>query len=532
MKKNLKLYNIKMIIILFFILIATGLETIGNIFIGKAINSVLTKDVQLLITNIAFVLMAFSVEIVIAYFCSISWKKYTQSLYHDIRIKYTEIIMSLNINSKVNSTEKNVNHLVNNINLLDSQFYSGIYRIIWGGFGMIFPMIALANINLTLALLAYGLSIVTIFLPRLLKKILHKTAVAVSDNTESFTKAVDTWFTGFPDLFWNNSGNLLLDKIHVAAKKLESALVQQAKIIEFSNGMTNSLRIISQLLILGAAGFLATKDFISIGEVTSSTNLSFQLFGSIGALSTAIPSVISGTSIIKIYEDFFSKYDTSVSSKNNKVSIHKIKSIVVKDVQVTFSSQGKKIKLPNIMISENEKVAIIGDSGRGKSTLFKLLTLQVSDFQGEITINNQPITSFNQQDLPSFITIIDQNSVLFPGSVLDNITLFDKSSSIESEESPNLLTFGGMSLNFDRDIKKLSSGEKQSVVLHRVIHFHKPLILIDEGSSAMDKVNARKHAQTLLALKDSTIIYITHTTDLELLEQFDQVIDFNALDSD
>jgi ABC-type multidrug transport system fused ATPase/permease subunit len=170
MKKNLKLYNIKMIIILFFILIATGLETIGNIFIGKAINSVLTKDVQLLITNIAFVLMAFSVEIVIAYFCSISWKKYTQSLYHDIRIKYTEIIMSLNINSKVNSTEKNVNHLVNNINLLDSQFYSGIYRIIWGGFGMIFPMIALANINLTLALLAYGLSIVTIFLPRLLKK--------------------------------------------------------------------------------------------------------------------------------------------------------------------------------------------------------------------------------------------------------------------------------------------------------------------------------------------------------------------------
>jgi ABC-type bacteriocin/lantibiotic exporter with double-glycine peptidase domain len=296
--------------------------------------------------------------------------------------------------------------------------------------------------------------------------------------------------------------------------------------------MTNSLRIISQLLILGAAGFLATKDFISIGEVTSSTNLSFQLFGSIGALSTAIPSVISGTSIKKIYEDFFSKYDTSVSSKNNKVSIHKIKSIVVKDVQVTFSSQGKKIKLPNIMISENEKVAIIGDSGRGKSTLFKLLTLQVSDFQGEITINNQPITSFNQQDLPSFITIIDQNSVLFPGSVLDNITLFDKSSSIESEESPNLLTFGGMSLNFDRDIKKLSSGEKQSVVLHRVIHFHKPLILIDEGSSAMDKVNARKHAQTLLALKDSTIIYITHTTDLELLEQFDQVIDFNALDSD
>ena len=181
-------------------------------------------------------------------------------------------------------------------------------------------------------------------------------------------------------------------------------------------------------------------------------------------------------------------------------------------------------------IKDKDKVAIIGHSGRGKSTLFKLITGYYKVDDNMIYINGKDINSYDLDDLRRKISYVNQNNQLFNGTVLQNIQYGNNLSyddivkiindiglkDIFKNLSDGLYTNVGVSGN------KLSGGQRQMIHILRCFGKNSKIILLDEPTTSLDKNNKKIILNAIKELsKNSTMIIITH--DNELLNYVDKV---------
>ena len=190
---------------------------------------------------------------------------------------------------------------------------------------------------------------------------------------------------------------------------------------------------------------------------------------------------------------------------------------------------GEEINYPNIKINQGEKVLLTGDSGTGKSTLFKVILGQLKPKSGTVIFKNSN-GNVIKPDLGK-IGYIAQDSILFPDSIKNNITMFNSSLDSRVEEfiekvqfKKDVLKFpDGLETTVNLDTDNLSGGQKQKVVLARSQIHHSRFVLMDEATSAIDSEVTRKILQELLK-SDVTLILIAHNFDQSLRKMFDREI--------
>ena len=185
------------------------------------------------------------------------------------------------------------------------------------------------------------------------------------------------------------------------------------------------------------------------------------------------------------------------------------------------------ISFGEFTIKPGEKVLLTGDSGTGKSTLFKALLGKIETKCGKITYfdkESQPITNASLGYLP-------QDPIVFPISIKDNITMF-----VKRTEKQLMNVVKNVELKSDLDkmpsgidtvvnLKKnnLSGGQRQKIVLARSEIYNQPFVLMDEVTSAIDQ-KATEEIITALLKTDQTILMIAHNFTPELRAKFDQEI--------
>ena len=183
-------------------------------------------------------------------------------------------------------------------------------------------------------------------------------------------------------------------------------------------------------------------------------------------------------------------------------------------------------------IENKKKNAIIGMSGCGKTTVFKLLLRQYDNYQGSILIDNHDIRDFTENSLRNAITIVNQEPMLFNMSIKDNL-LMVKSDATDEEikkacKLANIDDFIESLPNkyneiIEENTSNLSVGQKQRIAIARAILKNTPIILFDEVTSALDKNSKRAIEKTIRKLsKEKTIIVIVHT--LDSIEDYDNII--------
>ncbi len=202
---------------------------------------------------------------------------------------------------------------------------------------------------------------------------------------------------------------------------------------------------------------------------------------------------------------------------------------------VNFTYPGSdKIALQNInfSIESGEKVAIIGKIGSGKSTIQKLLSSLYYSDAGSILIDNIDIKQLDPAELRKNIAYVSQDTILFNGTVKENIIY--RAPHSEDEDIIRAADISGVMdfvnrhpKGFDMPVGErgnlLSGGQKQSVGIARSILLNSPIVLLDEPSNAMDSATETKFIKKIKTyLKDKTTIVVTHKTSL--LELVDRVI--------
>ena len=180
----------------------------------------------------------------------------------------------------------------------------------------------------------------------------------------------------------------------------------------------------------------------------------------------------------------------------------------------------------SVNIARGEKVVIYGPSGSGKSTLVHAILGFVQAEQGEIIVNNLPISPDSINEIRQLTSWLPQDISLPYNSVRDMILApfeFKANHSRKPSDQEILAEFDKLKLEhnlLEKDITEISGGQKQRILLLTTVLLRKPILLLDEPTSALDAQSVDLVINYLKSLTDITIIAISH--DEKFINAFDR----------
>ncbi|HFG1809339.1 TPA: type I secretion system permease/ATPase [Vibrio cholerae] len=285
------------------------------------------------------------------------------------------------------------------------------------------------------------------------------------------------------------------------------------------------------MIIVGV--YLISNGDLTMGGLIAATMLSGRAIGPLVQLSLLSTRYNQAKSSMTIIEQVMSMPD---EQEEGKRYIHRpiIQGKIELD-RVTFhypNSPIASVRDLSLTIHPGEKVAIIGRIGSGKTTLERLIMGLYKPTEGHVRIDDTDISQLHHIDIRRNIGCVPQDSVLFYGSIRDNITLgrplSDDREVMDAANRAGVTVFtqqdpAGLERQVGEGGMLLSGGQRQSVSIARAFLGRPPVLLMDEPTSAMDNRSEMHIKQQLSQLKPSeTLILITHKTSM--LDVVDRVI--------
>ena len=195
--------------------------------------------------------------------------------------------------------------------------------------------------------------------------------------------------------------------------------------------------------------------------------------------------------------------------------------IMFNDVSFRYAQDGPKV-LQNIdfAIDPGQVIALVGQTGSGKSTIGKLLTRAYDGYEGEISVGGVELKQLNYNALRSKIAVIHQDVELFPATIRDNISMFDDSITeekirwaielIHAEHMIDQLP-DGLYHQVQENGGNLSAGQMQLIVFARALAHDAPIVLMDEATSSVDSVTESWIQDAITQIfKHKTVLIVAH----------------------
>ena len=198
--------------------------------------------------------------------------------------------------------------------------------------------------------------------------------------------------------------------------------------------------------------------------------------------------------------------------------------ITLEDVTFAYDKEKENVlEHASISIKQGEKVAIVGKSGAGKSTIIQLISRFYEVDKGNVYIGGENVKNINYEELLKHIAIVFQNNFMTSGTVLENIRMSTDASLEQVREAAKEAQIDDyiMSLPEQYNTKmgtitaKFSGGEKQRIAIARAILKNAPILILDEATSAADPENQAQIDRAIANLcKNKTVLIVAHRLDV------------------
>lgn len=285
------------------------------------------------------------------------------------------------------------------------------------------------------------------------------------------------------------------------------------------------LNTLSGLLILWVGMWLVLDGQLTLGMLIAFRIISGNVIGPLTQLATlyqGFQKVQLSMERVSDIVDQQPEFDHDFGSDNSQISLPPLKGGVSFD-DVSFSFQKSRtqvLKDINLEVKPGQFVAIVGQSGSGKSTLTKLIARLYDPSKGRIYLDQYDISKVNLSSLRSQIGIVPQDSLLFEGSVSENIALNDPQASNESIIEVSKIACAhdfimelssGYATGLAERGSNLSGGQRQRIAIARTLLANPQLLIMDEATSALDYNNESVLCANLKRwASDKTVLFITH----------------------
>ena len=273
-------------------------------------------------------------------------------------------------------------------------------------------------------------------------------------------------------------------------------------------------------IVLTFVGYRMLNGYGSIGEFTGFITALIMAAQPVRAIGTLNAVLQEGLSAVKRIFDILDAKDNIVDS-NNPESVNFNDSDIAFN-NVSFAYEGGVEALNNISfkVPSRSTIAIVGDSGAGKSTIFNLMLRLYDIDTGKITIGKSSISNIKISNLRNAISLVSQDTAIFNDTIINNIKLgklnATHSEIVEVSKKVNVDSFvTNLELGYDTVLGEngiaLSGGQSQRISIARALLKDSPILLLDEATSALDTINEteiQKSFQEFFKLK--TVIVIAH----------------------
>ena len=289
-----------------------------------------------------------------------------------------------------------------------------------------------------------------------------------------------------------------------------------------SNSLSQFLNQASSLAVLCVGTFLVLKGQLTLGELIAFRIISGYVTTPLLRLANLYQGFQQTAISIERIGDILNNVQESTKEDKFNIPLPPIKGKVsYDDLSFRFNKKGPlQLSQVSLEIKEGEFVAIVGQSGSGKSTLMKLLSRLYDPDSGKISIDGYDISKVELYSLRRQIGIVPQDSLLFDGSVEDNISLSIKDASSDeivqaakvacAHDFIMTLPVGYASKVGERGTN-LSGGQRQRIAIARTVLQNPKLLVMDEATSALDYETERKVSLNLMEFfRGTTVFFITH----------------------
>lgn len=292
---------------------------------------------------------------------------------------------------------------------------------------------------------------------------------------------------------------------------------------------------IFQVICLGFTGYLAYKGSIEVGDVVLYQSYFTTIVNQVSNVITLLPTISKGLESVNSIGDILLAHD--IEDNRDKVKVDKVIGDITFD-NVCFryeDADHDTMHNFNFHAKPGETIALVGGSGAGKTTILNMIIGFIKPTSGKVLIDDQDMATLSLPSYRSYLAVVPQNSILFTGTIRENIT-YGLSSVSDEElmrviEAANLTDLieslpDGWDTRINEHGSNLSGGQRQRISIARALIRNPRIIILDEATSALDSISERKVQEAISNLvKNRTTFIVAHR--LSTIQNADRIAVIN-----
>ena len=514
-------HKLKIILALLMMVISAAATGLHAWLVRPALDEVLIKGNKemLFLIPIAIIIVTLCKGLA-TYTHSYQMSKVAHSIIAKLQTQMFEKLMYLNMKFYNDSKSGNlISRLINDTYYLRLAIVKSVTGIIKDVLVIIFLLGNMFYQSWTLTLFAFFAFPLAIWPIRKIGKSIRKITYTIQNEIAIFSNVLAESIKGIRQVKAYSRENYEKQRAFETISFIQKYFTKSAFI---SNRLSPLMEFIGSLAValsIYAGGVFVLNESMTTGQFMSflvSLLLAYQPVKALGNLNISVQEGLAGA------ERIFKLLDTSEKNMENispKKTIDLDGDIVFKDVSFAYNDNTVLDKI-SLRIPKGKKVALVGLSGSGKSTIANIILRLYDNYSGSILINSKDIKELDLTDVRNSVSIVTQETILFNESIFNNIKYGNLEASDE-EISLVAKNAGVKSFSEELDQKlntvigengiKLSGGQRQRIAIARALIKDAPLLIMDEATSSLDNITENKIHETINSLMNNkTKLIIAH----------------------
>ena len=520
--KNVKPYKTNFIFVSFAAILISFFSILNQYLLKIAVDDYITlKNYQGLITIISIMVGVLLFQVLFQFLFVYFTNLLGQKVVFDIRNKLFSKIISFKMSYyNKSSIGRLVTRTVNDMETIASIFSQGLFMIIADLILMLSVLTVMVILSLKLSIIIFLILPFIIVATRLFQMAMKVAFNQVRNEVANLNSFVQERLSGMKEIQIFNRQEIEYENFKNINERHKQAWLKTV----WYNSIFFPISEISTSITIGLlvwyAGFnnIADENSVSLGTIFLFIQLSQMLFRPLRQIAdkfnTLQMGMVAANRVFKIL-------DTDEFVKDTGTNLDEVKGEIIFDkVNFSYEVNNPIIKNLSIEIKPGERVAIVGPTGSGKSTIIKLILRFFEINSGKIYVDGTSIEKFSLKNLRSQISLVSQDIFLFADSIYNNISLFKKNISKDKIENAaneiGILEFinklpGGFNYNVKERGVMLSEGQRQLISFLRAYVSNPKILILDEATSSIDsKTEQLIQYATNKIIEGKTSIIIAH----------------------
>ncbi len=530
----MKIYMKQNKVLLLFTILTSIIASLGYVFMAVLLQNLLDiaveKNMQQFIPMVLFSIFYFVMLGIFLYLQSLLSKRITCKIIKQIRTDVFKGIVSQSMGDfGKRNTADYLSIITNDVKMIEDNFLLPFFEVVQYTVIFISSFVLMIYFDVIVTIVVFVAITLMFLVPSLLGKELEKRQNTLSSQLADFTTKLKDILSGFEIIKSYSMKQYVIQKFDKENSDTIHTKYSVDKLFALNEGLSSFLALMVQIVVLFLSAYFIITERITVGTLLGMVQVSSNLANPLIMIFTNIPKIKSIQPIIEKLT-VLSKYELNEVPKKQSATFNSVVSI--SNLSFAYEKQNRVLDKINLHIEKGKKYVIVGKSGCGKTTLVKLLAGYYTEYSGKILYDNTDLNMMNENDIVQLSSIIHQNIYMFNESVYDNICLHEDYSKESIDKAVKASGLNdvieklpeGLLYEAGENGSNLSGGQKQRIAVARALIRNKPILILDEGTSAIDMQTAYDIENHLLKIEGLTIITITHNLKKELLELYDNII--------